>query len=98
MFAILATNREANRSKELTLYSGRDTSNIEYSADMFLTLQPEEKDGEDNPAILLRMEKNRMGETGQKAQFYFDGKHGIFTEAVPDWIPEPQDIEPLETF
>lgn len=98
VFAILATNREANRSKELTLYSGRDTSNIEYSADMFLTLQPEEKDGEDNPAILLRMEKNRMGEMGQKAAFYFDGKHGIFTEAAPDWIPEPHNIEPLETF
>lgn len=100
VFAILATNREANRSKELTLYSGRDTSNIEYSADMFLTLQPEEKDEDsgDAPAILLRMEKNRMGETGQAAKFFFDGKHGIFTEAAPDWIPKPQDIKPLITF
>ena len=97
VFAILATNREANRGKELTLYSGRDTSNIEYSADMFLTLQQAEDEAapEGMQALKLRMEKNRMGEIGNAATFYFDGKHGLFKEA---WMPGKGKIEPLITF
>ena len=97
VFAILATNREANRGKELTLYSGRDTSNIEYSADMFLTLQQAEDEAapEGMQALKLRMEKNRMGEIGNAATFYFDGKHGLFKEA---WMPGKDKIEPLITF
>ena len=95
VFSILATNREANKGKELTLYSGRDTSNIEYSADMFLTLQQDSEATEDNKPLILRMEKNRMGEVGAAASLYFDGKHGIFTEA---WLPKPGEVEPLEVF
>ena len=97
VFAILATNREANRGKELTLYSGRDTSNIEYSADMFLTLQQAEDEAAPDgmQALKLRMEKNRMGEVGNAATFYFDGKHGLFREA---WMPERSKIESLITF
>lgn len=101
VLAILATNREANRNKELTLYSGRDTSNIEYSADLFLTLQEDEEaasESEQKP-LKLRVEKSRMGEVGKAATFYFDGKHGLFREAALDWIPDKRArIEPLETF
>lgn len=88
VFVILATGREANKGKELSLYSGRDTSNIEYSADMFLTLQDDEEPGAKNKPMKMRIEKNRMGEAGISAKFYFDAKHGIFTEAAPDWLPD----------
>ena len=92
VFAILATNRESNRGKELTLYSGRDTSNIEYSADMFLTLQEAENEPapQESQALMLRVEKNRMGEVGKATTLYFDGKHGLFTEA---WLPKDSEIQ-----
>ena len=88
VFAIVATNRDANKDKELSLYSGRDTSNIEYSADMFFTLKEDEEPGAKNKPMKIRIEKNRMGEDGISAKFYFDAKHGIFTEAAPDWLPD----------
>lgn len=38
VFAILAVNRDSMKDGKITLYSGRDSSNIEYSADAFLSL------------------------------------------------------------
>ena len=38
VFAILAVNRDSMKDGKITLYSGRDSSNIEYSADTFLSL------------------------------------------------------------
>lgn len=38
VFAIVATNRESNKGGRITLESGRDSSNIEYSADYVLSL------------------------------------------------------------
>jgi len=38
VFAILAINRDSMKDGRITLYSGRDSSNIEYSADTFITL------------------------------------------------------------
>lgn len=38
VFAILAVNRDAMKDGRITLYSGRDSSNIEYSADTFISL------------------------------------------------------------
>lgn len=89
VFAILATNRESNKGGGLGLYSGRDTSNIEYSADMFITLQDDEEaeQGKYKP-LKMRLEKNRLGEAGAGATFRFDAKHGIFTEEAPEWIPD----------
>lgn len=42
VFAILAVNRDAMKDGKITLYSGRDSSNIEYSADTFISLTFEE--------------------------------------------------------
>lgn len=41
VFAILAINRESMKDGKITLYSGRDSSNIEYSADSFISLNYE---------------------------------------------------------
>ena len=38
VFAILAVNRDSMKDGKITLFSGRDSSNIEYSADAFLSL------------------------------------------------------------
>ena len=38
VFCILATNRDSNQRGRMKLESGRDTSNIEFSADLFLGL------------------------------------------------------------
>ena len=41
VFAILAINRDSMKDGKITLYSGRDSSNIEYSADSFISLNYE---------------------------------------------------------
>ena len=77
----------------MILESGRDTSNIEFSADLFLglnftnweTAKKEEKKSfetlkqQPQREITLKCLKNRMGEDGASMQLLFDTKHGIFT-------------------
>ena len=66
VFAILALNRESMKEKgPITLYSARDSSNIEYTADTFLTLDYTEIDeGNISPIKdVEEMEKLKRGET-----------------------------------
>ena len=93
VFCILATNRDSNARGKMILESGRDTSNIEFSADLFLGLnftnwetsnKKEKKSFETlkqqpQREITLKCLKNRMGEDGASMQLLFDTKHGIFT-------------------
>ena len=66
VFTIIATNRESNKDGKLYLESGRDTSNIEYSADMFIGLNYTAwENGEDTS---LEEEKNRTGADGRSCR------------------------------
>lgn len=66
VFAILALNRESmKKGGPLTLYSARDSSNIEYTADTFLTIDFQEVDEkrinpETHPEELQELKKNRI--------------------------------------
>ena len=106
VIVLSATNREANRSGTADLNSGRDTSNIEYTADYVLTLSPEAVEhGEMTYAdyrlakrtgtlsagdekILLKLEKNRLGESNKETAFYFNGASSIFLDAAAPWEEE----------
>ena len=58
VFAILAVNRDSMKDGKITLYSGRDSSNIEYSADAFITLNFKAYDsGDIKPHDLEAMEE-----------------------------------------
>lgn len=66
VFTIIATNRESNRAGKMALESGRDTSNIEYSADMFIGLNYTAwEDGQDTT---LEDEKSRKGTDGRSCR------------------------------
>lgn len=66
VFAIIATNRESNKGKKMTLESGRDTSNIEYSADIFLGLNYAA--WEEGLDTTIEEEKGRIGENGRSCR------------------------------
>lgn len=88
VYLIMAHNRDANKKGEVTMESGRDTSALEYSADLQLGLaythclsrngtKGRDKD-ELTPAersyITLKITKSRFGIAGTEVDLYFDGK------------------------
>lgn len=73
VFCILASNRESNKSGKITLESGRDTSAIEYTADVFLGLYYEDAENLDAQPrdIVLDVLKSRFSGLGKmKLKFY----------------------------
>lgn len=94
VIGIVATNRDSNRSGRISLSSGRDSSNIEYTADYQLSLNYEDIDNgkvkpDDAEAIadlqqqalrrmVIRVLKNRFSLPGKKAMIYFDAAHNSF--------------------
>lgn len=94
VLAIVANNRTANRGGPLSLDSGRDSGAIEYSGDIFLTLNYREiHEGKKDPGkpddmeqlqkekprrMILQVLKHRMGEVGQKLYLNFDAAHSDF--------------------
>ena len=94
VFAISATNRTANSSGRISLESGRDSSALEYTADIQLALNyrdlhekkadagnPDEMEKlqKENPRrMLVQVLKNRMGEAGGKLYLNFDAENSVF--------------------
>lgn len=89
VFVIMAHNRASNKSGTLSQESGRDTSALEYSADLQLGLtftRLLKRDGfdqkgsrdqltEDEKHLLtLKVLKGRFGGEGTEVDLYFDGK------------------------
>ena len=82
VFLLSANSREKNKG-ESSIDSGRDTSDIEYTADYQLTIgftEYERKEGkkdldqlkDENPRrMTLTIQKNRLGPTGKKIDFLF---------------------------
>lgn len=78
VFAIQAQGRAANSSREASMAAGRDTSALEYSADLQMQLIRE--DAEQPELITLYVTKNRFGMASTKwgTRFTFMGAQSLF--------------------
>lgn len=100
VIAIIAANRDSTKAGKLTLASGRDSSNLEYTADYEISLNYEDIDnGTVNPQnqadierlqaehprrMILRALKTRLAEIPKAQHVAFDAKHNIFYATRPD--------------
>lgn len=90
VFCIMAQNRTANKSGKVIQEAGRDTSALEYGADLQLALvytecleNDKNKDDltdEERRRVTLAISKGRWAECYAKANLYFDGATMTFTE------------------
>lgn len=112
--AISATNRNSNSSGQITMASGRDSSNIEYGADYILGLNYYEIDkGEVSPTdvekvseliqkpvrrMILRVLKGRLILPGKAAQIYFDAACNTFFDEHEDYWMTAQRPEDVPAF
>ena len=88
VIGIVAINRQSKDN--ITLESGRDSSNIEYTADYILSLDYKEKDADiekmseimtrPKRTMVLRVLKNRFGTAGRAVDLEFRPAEGIFSE------------------
>lgn len=107
--AIVAVGREAMKKGQLTMSSGRDSSNLEFAADYIITLNyydidqgkaDAEKDSdlsrlqlEKWRRMILRLPKSRYGQPGRTAKAYFNAAGNYFL-SVGGFIPE--DAQPFD--
>ena len=103
VIGIVAANRDSTKKGVLTMESGRDSSNREYTADYQISLNYYDIDnGTVKPddiekiaelqkaprrAMILRLLKSRFSQPGEKAQVMFDAAHNIFYGTCDDFIP-----------
>lgn len=94
VIAISATNRESTNKGRISLTSGRDSSNLEYTADYQLSLNYHEiEEGNKSPnnakemselqkkplrKMVLRVLKNRSGMAGKEEILYFNAAENYF--------------------
>ena len=99
VFVIMATNRDSNRTGDVTMESGRDTSALEYSADLQLGLaftrcldrpgydkvdKVENLKPEEKQLKTLKITKGRFGGEGVYVDLRFDGETMTFTQIAKD--------------
>ncbi len=98
VIGIAATNRTSNTAGRITLESGRDSSNIEYTADYQLALNYEDLENgkadasdadkiaalqaESPRRMILRILKSRLCPPGRAARVFFDAESGTFYGAA----------------
>lgn len=98
VFVIIAHNRNSNSNGTVTMEAGRDTSALEYSADLQLGLaytaciddrkkKPEELEQDEKREVTLVITKSRFGMSGIKVNLHFDGETMTYTQTldVPPW-------------
>ncbi len=98
VYAIVAHNRTSNSSGKVTMESGRDTSALEYSADLQLGMtftkclktegnpnpvEPDDLKPEDKRGITVKVTKGRWAQAGKTFNLHFDGSSMTFTPARP---------------
>lgn len=102
VIGIVAINRQSKDN--ITLESGRDSSNIEYTADYILSLDYKDKESDvekmseilNRPkrTMVLRVLKNRFGAAGRFVNLTFQPAEGIFSE----WLDaESMNENPFES-
>lgn len=96
VFVIIAHNRASNSTGAVSMESGRDTSALEYSADLQLALtftrclkrdgvkgkQPDELTTEEKKEVTLRIVKGRFGGMGREVDLHFNGETMTYTQTV----------------
>lgn len=104
VFVIIAHNREANKSGTVTMTSGRDTSALEYSADLQLglaftlcmnrpgqtTKNPEELTREERQQLTLKVTKGRFAAPGTEVDLIFNGETMTMTQKAKQYQAPPQ--------
>lgn len=109
VIGIVATNRSSNGA--ISLDSGRDSSNLEYSGDYVLSLDYYEVDKQQKRLsaeemakeqkkkyrhMILRVLKGRLGEVGNYARVYYNASNNIFY-GEHDFIPVDDELIPFDT-
>lgn len=105
VFVIIAHNREANKSGTVSMTSGRDTSALEYSADLQLGLaftlcmnrpgqtakNPDELTQEERQQLTLKVTKGRFATPGTEVNLLFSGETMTYTQLtkIGQGQPEP---------
>lgn len=96
VFAIIAHKRESNSTGTVSMESGRDTSALEYSADLQFALaftkclkrdgqkakSPDELTEDERKGITLRIVKGRFGGMGREVDLYFNGETMTFSQTT----------------
>lgn len=94
-FAIVADNREAAKTGKSNLFSGRDTSALEYSADYTFSLSFTQAlrkgadvdeirhDPDQKREVTLFVEKARYGKEGGRVDLTMWGEYAAFVEKAP---------------
>lgn len=99
VFVIQAHNRESNEKGQVTQSSGRDTSAIEYGADLQMGLtytacmkrpgqdkkNPDNLSKEEKKFVTLRVTKSRWSEPGAEIDLMFNGETMTYTPIVKDF-------------
>ena len=97
VYAIVAHNRASNSSGKVTMESGRDTSALEYSADLQLAMtftkciktqgtpakEPDDLTPEEKRDITIKVTKGRWAQAGKSFNLRFDGSTMTFSPARP---------------
>jgi replicative DNA helicase len=98
VFVIMANNRESNRSGDVTMESGRDTSAIEYGADLQLGLAltaclkrngqkakaKDELTQEERKRVTLKVTKARFANPNAEVDLIFDGETMTYTQVAKE--------------
>lgn len=109
VFVIIAHNRASNATGAVSMESGRDTSALEYSADLQLALtftkclkrngvkgkSPDELTAEEKREITLRVVKGRFGGQGREVDLRFDGETMTYTQVAKGYteVSEPMPFD-----
>lgn len=100
VFVIIAHNRASNSTGAVSMESGRDTSALEYSADLQLALtftkclkrgekkakSPDDLTEDERKEITLRIVKGRFGGMGREVDLHFNGETMTYTQTCKDFI------------
>lgn len=100
VFVIIAHNRDSNRTGNVTMEAGRDTSALEYSADLQLALTytaclkregqkakaPEDLTEEEKRRVTLKITKGRFGGAGRQIDLYFNGETMTYTQMANEFV------------
>jgi len=102
VFVIIAHNRAANKSGDVTMEAGRDTSALEYSADLQMGLafslcldkyggkNKDDLTTEEKRQLTLRITKGRFGGSGTDVNLYFNGETMTYTQMAQDFREEEE--------
>ena len=100
VFVIIAHNRNANKSGDVSMEAGRDTSALEYSADLQMGLaftacmkknggkDMEDLTPEEKRQRTIRITKGRFGGSGTDVNLTFNGESMTFDPAAPSYREE----------